>query len=102
MLDGSPPTGSPCAIGVTHRRRLREVYRSAGWPCQDAVEIELLAAGLLVRERDADGTRGTGRRRAVEHGEPRSESRTLPRFGGSAPASKLGFGSPHSLRNATP
>lgn len=33
-----------------HRRRLREVYRSAGWPCQDTVEIELLAAGLLARE----------------------------------------------------
>lgn len=32
-----------------HARRLREVYRSAGWPCQDVVEIELLAAGLLER-----------------------------------------------------
>jgi hypothetical protein len=39
------------SITVIHRRRLREVYRSAGWPCQDAVEIELLAAGLLARER---------------------------------------------------
>ena len=39
------------AIGVVHRRRLRQVYRSAGWPCQDAVEIELVAAGLLQRER---------------------------------------------------
>jgi hypothetical protein len=29
--------------------RLREVYRSAGWPCQDPVEIDLLAAGLLER-----------------------------------------------------
>ena len=38
-----------------HRRRLREVYRSAGWPCQDTVEIELIAAGLLVRERGALG-----------------------------------------------
>ena len=34
-----------------HRRRLREVYRSAGWPCLDTVEIELLAAGLLERVR---------------------------------------------------
>jgi len=32
-----------------HARRLREVYRSAGWPSQDLVEIELLAAGLLER-----------------------------------------------------
>jgi hypothetical protein len=55
MLDGSSPLDSFRVIGVIHRRRLREVYRSAGWPCQDAVEIELIAAGLLVRERDALG-----------------------------------------------
>lgn len=36
-------------IGRIHTRRLREVYRSAGWPWQDVVEIELLAAGLLER-----------------------------------------------------
>jgi hypothetical protein len=42
-------------ITVLHRRRLREVYRSAGWPCLDAVEIELLAAGLLERVRGALG-----------------------------------------------
>jgi hypothetical protein len=30
-----------------HAKRLREVYRSAGWPYQDLVEIELLATGLL-------------------------------------------------------
>jgi len=33
-----------------HARRLREVYRSAGWPSQDVIEIELLAAGLLERQ----------------------------------------------------
>ena len=38
-------------ITPMHRRRLREVYRSAGWPCLDPVEIELLAAGLLDRVR---------------------------------------------------
>ena len=32
-----------------HMRRLREVYRSAGWPFADMVEVELLAAGLLER-----------------------------------------------------
>ncbi len=37
------------ALGRAHARRLREVYRSAGWPCQDMLEIELLAAGLLQR-----------------------------------------------------
>lgn len=46
---------SPHEIGTVHRRRLREVWRSAGWPCRDAVEIELLAAGLLERMRDAEG-----------------------------------------------
>ena len=35
------------AIKRVHARRLRDVYRSAGWPYQDLVEIELLAAGLL-------------------------------------------------------
>ena len=33
-----------------HTKRLREVYRSAGWPCLDVVEVELLAAGLLERQ----------------------------------------------------
>ncbi|MBC7437075.1 MAG: hypothetical protein H7332_13530 [Bdellovibrionales bacterium] len=32
-----------------HTRRLRDVYRSAGWPFLDAVEVDLLAAGLLER-----------------------------------------------------
>jgi hypothetical protein len=36
-------------ITPAHRRRLREVFRSAGWPFQDALEIELLAAGMLER-----------------------------------------------------
>lgn len=41
------------ALGPAHRRRLREVFRSAGWPCQDMIELDLLAAGLLVYQRDA-------------------------------------------------
>ena len=36
-------------LGRMHARRLRDTYRSAGWPCQDVIEIELLAAGLLER-----------------------------------------------------
>lgn len=37
------------ALSRIHARRLRDVYRSAGWPSQDSVEVELLAAGLLGR-----------------------------------------------------
>jgi hypothetical protein len=33
----------------SHGRRLREYYRSAGWPCQDTIEIDLLNAGLVER-----------------------------------------------------
>ena len=43
------------ALSRVHRRRLREIWRSAGWPCQDLVEVELLAAGLVERLRDAQG-----------------------------------------------
>jgi hypothetical protein len=42
-------------LPAAHRRRLREIWRSAGWPCQDMLEVELLHAGLLQRLRDADG-----------------------------------------------
>jgi hypothetical protein len=46
-------------VGVTlataHRRRLRDLWRSAGWPSQDMVEVELLAAGMVERVRDAAG-----------------------------------------------
>ena len=38
-----------------HLQRLRQLWRSAGWPCQDLVEVELLAAGWVERLRDADG-----------------------------------------------
>ena len=37
---------APVALPLTHRRRLRELWRSAGWPCRDAVEVDLLAAAL--------------------------------------------------------
>ena len=42
-------------ISALHCRRLREVWRSAGWPCQDLIEADLLAAGLLERVRHASG-----------------------------------------------
>jgi hypothetical protein len=47
----SPPDPGPVLTRV-HHRRLREIHRSAGWPCQDMVEVELLAAGLLERRLD--------------------------------------------------
>ena len=40
---------TPPAWSRVHHRRLRDIYRSAGWPCQDMVEVELLAAGLVDR-----------------------------------------------------
>lgn len=43
------PADPPAPLGRAHARRLREIYRSAGWACQDLLEIELLAAGLLQR-----------------------------------------------------
>ncbi|MDW5444238.1 hypothetical protein [Polaromonas sp. SM01] len=52
--DAKPPSNNtagapPAPLGRTHARRLREIYRSAGWPSQDLVEIELLAWGMLQR-----------------------------------------------------
>lgn len=47
-----PPTA---LLTVVHRRRLRAIWRSAGWPCQDMVEVELLAAGWLERVRGPAG-----------------------------------------------
>jgi hypothetical protein len=43
------------SLGRLHARRLRDIYRSAGWPCLDSVEVELLAAGLLVRASEPSG-----------------------------------------------
>ena len=42
-------------LGASHGRRLREVWRSAGWPCRDGLELDLLAAGLLARRFDDQG-----------------------------------------------
>jgi hypothetical protein len=48
-MSSLPPIETELVIGKAHARRLRDIYRSAGWPCQDPLEIELLAAGLLDR-----------------------------------------------------
>jgi len=56
MATPSSPS-APASLGnsAVHQRRLREIWRSAGWPCQDLVEIELLVAGLVERVRHASG-----------------------------------------------
>jgi hypothetical protein len=55
-LKGAPAEApTVAALPRTHARRLREIYRSAGWPCQDLIEIELLAAGLVRRVSAAGG-----------------------------------------------
>ncbi|MDY0748620.1 hypothetical protein SNE35_29250 [Paucibacter sp. R3-3] len=42
MSDDQLPT-----ITRFHKTRLMQVWRSAGWPCKDGLEIDLLAAGLI-------------------------------------------------------
>ena len=55
-MDASPLQPPPASVlGKAHARRLREIYRSAGWPSQDALELDLLAAGLLDRMRSDSG-----------------------------------------------
>ena len=50
----SSSTPSPL-LTRAHARRLRDIYRSAGWPSQDALEIDLLSAGMLERLRSPGG-----------------------------------------------
>ena len=55
VADPPPGASASVSLGRLHARRLREVYRSAGWPCCDVIEVELLAAGLLERVRWPQG-----------------------------------------------
>lgn len=51
-MEPSQPVPSASAVSALTRqqaRRLRDIHRSAGWPTQDGLEIELLAAGMLHR-----------------------------------------------------
>ncbi len=43
------------SLGRHHVKRLREIYRSAGWPYQDMLEVELIAAGMLERRTEITG-----------------------------------------------
>lgn len=38
-----------------HLQRLRQLWRSAGWPSHDLIEVELLAAGWVERLREPGG-----------------------------------------------
>src|SRR3989344_8257930 len=51
----SPNSDSPPSITRFHRTRLMQIWRSAGWPCKDGLEIDLLAAGLISLHIAADG-----------------------------------------------
>lgn len=51
-------------LSRTHLRRLRQYYRSAGWPCQDNVELDLLEGGFVQRTTGA----GLGRIEVTDAG----------------------------------
>ena len=38
-----------------HLTRLMSIWRSAGWPCRDAIELDLVAAGWATQSDDASG-----------------------------------------------
>ena len=44
----------PAPLTRIHRARLQQLWRSAGWPSHDALELDLLAAGLVTREAGPD------------------------------------------------
>lgn len=50
-------TATPTSPRITrkHLTRLREIYRSSGWPCRDPLEVDLIVAGLVQSERDDQG-----------------------------------------------
>jgi hypothetical protein len=43
------------SLTPAHERRLLALWRSAGWPSHDNLEIDLLAAGFITRHWDAEG-----------------------------------------------
>ena len=48
-------TPTPPSLTRFHRTRLMQIWRSAGWPCKDGVEIDLLAAGLVAQHVSPEG-----------------------------------------------
>lgn len=49
---GAPPIPAPRRIHLT---RLMSIWRSAGWPCRDAIELDVVAAGWAALIEDAGG-----------------------------------------------
>ena len=45
----------PLAPRRMHLTRLMAIWRSAGWPCRDAIELDVVAAGWAVLVEDAGG-----------------------------------------------
>ena len=48
-------TPTPPRMTRKHLTRLREIYRSSGWPCRDPLEVDLIVGGLVQSERDGQG-----------------------------------------------
>lgn len=57
--DANAPDGAQQSLTRVHWQRLRRMYRSAGWPYLDPIELDLLAAGLLQRREGGDTVRLT-------------------------------------------
>lgn len=47
-MTAQPSPALPLTLTRFHRTRLMQIWRSAGWPCKDGLEIDLLAAGLVA------------------------------------------------------
>lgn len=56
-MSAQPSTPLPLGLTLTrfHRARLMQIWRSAGWPCKDGLEIDLLAAGLVALQVSPEG-----------------------------------------------
>lgn len=56
-MSAQPSTPLPLGLNLTrfHRARLMQIWRSAGWPCKDGLEIDLLAAGLVALQVSPEG-----------------------------------------------
>ena len=55
MAQGIPTQINGITLKRVHATRLRKTYGSAGWPCLDVIEVELLAAGLLEKVESQTG-----------------------------------------------
>jgi hypothetical protein len=54
-LPSTPVPTPPVQLNRFHRTRLMQIWRSAGWPCKDALEIDLLAARLVALHTSPEG-----------------------------------------------